>query len=98
MLESTAHRTQLVLRKVKGIRRRRENRKVAGLSAVCLLVLVFLGSAAQSIAGSTADVSGLFGSVLLHEGAGGYVLAGLIAFAAGVVITLLCIKSKHKKD
>lgn len=43
------------------------------------------------------DASGMYGTILLHEGAGGYVLAGVISFTAAVVITALCIKLKERK-
>ena len=36
-----------------------------------------------------------FGAFLLPSAAGGYILAGVLAFAAGVVITLLCIRSRN---
>ena len=53
-------------------------------------------------AGAADDASGMYGTILLHEGAGGYVLAGVISFTAAVVITALCIKlrerERHRKD
>ena len=39
----------------------------------------------------------MYGSFLLSQEAGGYVLAAVIAFALGVVITLLCLRYKKRK-
>ena len=36
-----------------------------------------------------------YGTILLHEDAGGYVLVGLVAFSAAVVITTLCFKYRE---
>lgn len=42
------------------------------------------------------DVAGMYGAILLHEGAGGYVLVAVISFTMAVVITVLCIKFGKK--
>ena len=61
----------------------------AGLS-MCLLLLIFGGSAEV---GSTA---GLFsGAIMLFENAGAYVLTAVIAFMAGVLITVVLKKFKN---
>ena len=58
---------------------------VSGSLAVCLLALFTLfGQGGHGIASS-----GYAATSLLSENAGGYVLAALIAFALGVVVTLL---------
>ena len=45
---------------------------------------------------------GVFGTMLLREDAGGYVLVAIVSFAAAVVITVLCfrlrIRENQKKD
>lgn len=49
---------------------------------------------------------GSFGAMLLREDAGGYVLVGVAAFAAAVVLTVVCMrlherekqKQKHEED
>ena len=49
---------------------------------------------------------GVFGAMLLREDAGGYVLVGVAAFAAAVVLTVVCMrmherekqKQKHEED
>ena len=42
------------------------------------------------------DITGMYGTILLHEGAGGYVLVAVISFTVAVVITALCIKFRKK--
>ena len=38
----------------------------------------------------------MYGTILLHEDAGGYVLVAVISFTVAVVITALCIKFRKK--
>ena len=60
--------------------------------ALCLLGLMRLFTA--PLAG---DAKGLFtGSSLLSESAGGYVLAAVLAFMAGVGVTALCLKRRRQ--
>ena len=88
-------RDQIIIR-----RDRRACRMLSGaagaLFAVLVLVIALLpGKATVTSSGS------VYGSFLLSQEAGGYVLAAVIAFALGVVITLLCLRRRRmtgKKD
>ena len=40
---------------------------------------------------------GVFGAMLLREDAGGYVLVGVVCFAAAVVITVLCFRLRSRE-
>lgn len=78
-------------------RRRRERRKTRVLSgsciglALCLLFLIF-GEGASHWGG----IAGIYsGAMMIFENAGGYVLTALAAFAAGTLVTVLCLK--HRK-
>ena len=42
-----------------------------------------------------ASVADGYGAVLLRDGAGAYVVVGLLAFALGVLATLLCVRMKN---
>ena len=65
---------------------------VSGSLAVCLLALFTLfGQGGHGIASS-----GYAATSLLSEHAGGYVLAALIAFALGVVVTVLIMRYKGR--
>ena len=88
----------LVLAQSKKRRRKRESRALASLSAASVMLffcLVGLGGIYGG--GHRGTVPGLYGSTLLYEGAGGYVLVGVVAFAVAVVITVLCIRYRNKQ-
>lgn len=80
------------------LRERRERRKTAALGAgcawlaACLLALIFGGSHPVGTAGAYT------GATMLFENAGGYVLAAVLAFMLGVIITVLCIRYRKKHE
>lgn len=79
----TARRVALVKQRVRENNRRRQQRGIYGLSAACMLLFAVLMQAADAFAvqGQTA-AWGSFGAMLLREDAGGYVLVGVVSFAA----------------
>lgn len=84
--------------RMEALHRTQERRKTIALGAVChglaicLLMLVFSGAA------HPAGTAGLYsGSVLMFENAGGYVLAAVVAFIAGVAITAAIIWNRERK-
>lgn len=88
------------IRKVKLLARKmqykRENRLIRALTGLCLILSLSLVGAVGLMTGAGgATVSGLYGTILLYEDAGGYVLVGLIAFALAVVITTLCLRYRE---
>ena len=103
----TARRVALVKQRVRENTRRRQRREAISLSAACMLLCAALTQAADAFAvqGQTA-AWGSFGAMLLREDAGGYVLVGVAAFAAAVVLTVVCMrlherekqKQKHEED
>ena len=40
----------------------------------------------------------MFGAMLLREDAGGYVLVGVISFAAAAAITALCFRLRNREN
>ena len=99
----TVRRVALVKQRVRENTRRRQRREVGGLSAVCLLLLAALAESADAvIAPGQPEAWGSFGAMLLREDAGGYVLVGVVSFAAAAAITALCfrlrIRENQKKD
>jgi hypothetical protein len=80
------------------LRQRRERRKTGALGAgcawlaVCLLALIFGGSHPGGTAGAYT------GATMLFEDAGGYVLAAVLAFMLGVIVTVLCIRYRAKHE
>ena len=101
----TARRVELVKRQIRKNTRRRQKCSIYGLSAACMLLFAVLMQAADAfvVHGQTA-AWGSFGAMLLREDAGGYVLVGVAAFAAAVVLTVVCMrlhereKQKHEED
>lgn len=93
----TATRVGLVKKRVRQKQHRREKRTLCCLSALCLLLFVSLAGTIGAFTGSGHSAAlSMYGSILLHEDVGGYVLAGVISFTAAVIITVLCIKCRKQ--
>ena len=94
----TARRVALVKQRVRENNRRRQRREAISLSAFCLMLFTALAGAADAliVRGQTA-AWGVFGAMLLREDAGGYVLVGVVAFAAAAAITALCFRLRSKE-
>ena len=99
----TARRVELVKRQIRKNTRRRQKRGIGRLSAVCMLLFAALMQTADRLIGQGQTAAwGGFGAMLLREDAGGYVLVGVVSFAAAAAITALCfrlrIRENQKKD
>ena len=95
----TARRVALVKQRVRENTRRRQRRGIYGLSTMCMLLFAVLMQAADAlIAPGQAAAWGSFGTMLLREDAGGYVLVGVVCFAAAVVITALCFRLRNREN
>ena len=94
----TARRVALVKQRVRKNTRRRQRREAISLSAACMLLFAVLMQAADAFAvqGQTA-AWGSFGAMLLREDAGGYVLVGVVSFAAAAAITALCFRLRNRE-
>ena len=95
----TARRVALVKQRVRENTRRRQRREAISLSAACMLLFAVLMQAADAfvVHGQTA-AWGSFGAMLLREDAGGYVLVGIVSFAAAAVITALCFRLRNREN
>ena len=95
----TARRVALVKQRVRENTRRRQRREAISLSAACMLLCVALTQAVDAFAvqGQTA-AWGSFGAMLLREDAGGYVLVGVVSFAAAAAITALCFRLRNREN
>ena len=99
----TARRVALVKQRVRENTRRRQRREAISLSAACLLLCAVLMQTAGTVVGPGQTAAwGVFGAMLLRQDAGGYVLVGVVSFAAAAAITALCfrlrIRENQKKD
>ena len=104
MLTVNEQRMQKIRQKCRQYRRQYENRRLGELACSCVFLVLCIFSVLKEagVSGSSA-VTGAYSSVVLHNGGGIFVFIGIAAFAAGVTITVLCIryrrykKSSHKK-
>ena len=80
------------------LRCRYDRRIISGLIAIAIVLAVCMGRMFRMthISGVATVASG-YGSVLLRNGADIYVLIGLAAFVAGVVVTVICMRFRKKK-
>lgn len=81
------------------IRRQRDRRQLmgwGGISACLSFLLVVCVLSAEKMFHNAANTE-LSGSSLLGESAGGYVLAAVIAFFAGVIITALIFRYRKRE-
>ena len=81
------------------LQRQQERRKTGAIGAssvvltVCLLFMVFSGGMHPG------GAAGLYsGATMLFEGAGPYVLIAVVAFMAGVIVTVAIIKNRKKEN
>ena len=95
----TARRVALVKQRVRENTRRKRQRGIYGLSAACMLLCAALMQTAGTVVGpGHPEAWGAFGAMLLREDAGGYVLVGVVCFAAAVVITVLCFRLRNREN
>lgn len=99
MKYTTNEALEKILQKSKEIHQKREQRITAVLSAAtAVLAVLLIGTVAllkgQGITEATASD---FGAFLLPSEAGGYVLAGVIAFVLGIMIALFICRYKDRK-
>ena len=76
---------------------RRSSQRLTGICSALLAVLV-LGITVMPERLAVTSAGSVYGSFLLSREAGGYVLIGLIAFALGVAVTLLCLRYRKNQD
>ena len=95
----TARRVELVKRQIRKNTRRRQKRGIGRLSAVCMLLFAALMQTADRVVGQGQTAAwGGFGAMLLREDAGGYVLVGVVSFAAAAAFTVLCFRLRNREN
>ena len=95
----TARRVALVKQRVRENTRRRQRREAISLSAACMLLCAALMQTAGTVVGPGQTAAwGAFGAMLLREDAGGYVLVGVVSFAAAATITALCFRLRNREN
>ena len=95
----TARRVALVKQRVRENTRRRQRRGIYGLSTACMLLFAVLTQAAGTVVGPGQTAAWVvFGTMLLREDAGGYVLVAVVSFAAAAAVTALCIRLRNREN
>ena len=83
--------------RTKQYRKKYENRLLTCLAMCNLILFAGIGVLFRSVQGpGTVAVADAYGTVLLRDGAGVYVVIGIVAFVAGVALTVICIRLKKK--
>ena len=97
-MRTNEERIQALHARVAALQRQRERRKTRAIGAasvvlsVCLLFMVFSGGM------HSGGVTGLYsGATMLFAGAGPYVLIAVVAFMAGVIVTVALIRRRKKE-
>lgn len=94
----TDRRVREIGRRVRARRCRRERHLRSRLGAFVLVLLAGVGALLREagVAGAV-DVTGGTGSVLLRQGAAGYVVVGVAAFVAGVLVAVAGIRLREAR-
>lgn len=77
-------------------KKRRKITELAVATAVCAVLLVLSFANMNDMVG-VEGIYSVYGSFLLSDSVGGYVLVGVICFAAAVIITLLCLRKNKDR-
>ena len=93
----TEKRIELVKKRMHEYHRRQERRTVCRLSVLCTLLFLSLVGAMGIMQSQPINVTGMYGTILLHEDAGGYVLVGVASFTAAAVLTVVCMRL-HERE
>ena len=97
-MRATDERLAAAKRRAQELQRQRRSRMAAlGGAAACLAVILGLALAMPSITArfSGADYGGGMTASIFSGGSLGYLVVGLLAFALGVCVTILCLRLRR---
>lgn len=98
MTGRTEIRVREIHRRTRRYRRRYEKHALYSITAFSLFLLAGIGVLLQHVqVGGISAVTEGYGSVLLRESAGEYIVVGIAAFVVGVALTVICIRCRKKK-
>ncbi len=94
----TQKRVELVKKQILEKLSRQNRCEICRQIALCLALFAFLVGAVREAIGQShiLTAQGMYASVLLHEDVGGYVLVGVVSFAAAVIFTVMRMKFREK--
>ncbi len=93
--------SEIMKRSAKIAKKRDRKKSIVLSNAVAFLSVVLIAAVGlfpRWSGSGTAYGDTVFGSFLLSSEAGGYVLAAVIAFVLGVIITFICLRMKKKNN
>ena len=96
----TEKRVAIVKKRIAEHRSRQARRSIRSLFALCVLLFLSLVGTVGTVGtvrGQPIDAAGMYGAILLHESAGGYVLLAVATFMLAVVITVVCMRL-HERE
>jgi hypothetical protein len=90
--------SEVLRRRTVQIEKQNERRVTQGLSGAAAVLTIALVAVIHGFTGSGAGEieESFYGAFRLSQAAGGYVLAGVIAFILGAVVTLICIRGQKR--
>lgn len=99
-LKSNAERMYLLFLRSTEIKHRKEEKKLnfCKASTVVLSFLLICCAAAMPTSYKSAAVSEEYGTIMLIDGMGGYVLTAVVTFIVATAITVICIKIKNRRN
>ena len=99
MKYSTSEQVRIILERGELQRKRKERRITQALGSVAsVLAIVMMLSIGRFAGASRMTGSYNYGSFLISEEAGGYVLVGLVAFLLGIIITAIIYRRRYEKQ
>ena len=91
-MRSTDEQLQLVRSRAAKLRKRRQSLLRSGAMAACFLLAAALGPLLPLTEGSVGAPEALaYGSLILSSPLLSYIVVAILAFALGILITLLCV-------
>ena len=94
-MHDTTRRVEIVERRVRYHRTRKSIHRLMVLcGALCFSLLFILH---QTSGPAYPVIYGMYGTILLHENVGGYVLVAVAVFTLAVVITVICMRL-HERE
>ena len=98
-MRSTDEMTLAIHARAKVLRREEQDKRIKLLGGASTALTAALAALIVAFGGGHRPAGvGYAAATLLGDGAGGYVLAGVVAFMAGVATAVTCIRSRNKND
>lgn len=97
MIGTTQGRMEQICLRTRRKRLRREQNCRVGAASLSLLLICGMGLLTKGAqTPGIATVHAGYGAVLIHSGVSAYVVVGIIAFAVGVMLSVLCIRLRDR--